>query len=120
MASTSIKNTPGDYNAQQRKFSDHLAYQHYVHNSAGQAYTTHLPGNGLLAGKVYSANLSYNHIDVESFLRGTGTTNLVQPELSTNVTPDLVNLDSLNIHDKLQVILPQNLSIERNQRPLWS
>lgn len=120
MASTSIKNTKGDYDAEQRQFRDHLAFQQYLHNSAGQAYTTNLPGNGLLAGQVYSANLSRNNIDVESFLRGTGATNLVQPELSTNVKPDLVNLDSLNIHEKLPVIIPRNLIIEKNQRPLWS
>lgn len=120
MASTSNKNTLGDYDAEQRRYRDHLAFQQYVHNSAGQAYTTNLPGNGLLAGQVYSGNLSHNNIDVESFLRGTGATNLVQPELSTNVKPDLVQLDSLNIHEKLPVIVPRNLIVEKNQRPLWS
>ena len=120
MASTSNLNYKGNYEAEQRKYRDHLAFQQYVHNSAGQAYTNNLPGIGLLAGQVYSGNFSKNHIDVESFLRGTGTTNLVQPELSTNVKADLVNLESLNIHEKLPVILPKNLVIERNQRPLWS
>jgi hypothetical protein len=120
MASTSNKNSPGDYDTEQRQFRDHLAYQQYIHNSAGQAYTTHLPGNGLLAGQVYSANFSKNNIDTESFLRGTGTTNLVQPEQSTQVTPERIDLDSLHIHEKLPVILPRHLIIDRNQRPLWS
>jgi hypothetical protein len=120
MASTSNRNYNGNYDAEQRQYRDHLAFQQYIHNSSGQAYTTHLPGTGLLAGQVYSANLSTNNIDIESFLRGTGTTNLVNPKESTNVKPDLVNLDSLNIHEKLPVILPRNLVIERNQRPLWS
>jgi hypothetical protein len=120
MSSTSNLNYKGNYEAEQRQYRDHLAFQQYIHNSAGQAYTTNLPGTGLLAGKIYSANLSRNNIDVESFLRGTGTTNLVQPELSTNVKPDLINLDSLNIHEKLPVILPKNLVIEKDQRPQWS
>jgi hypothetical protein len=120
MASTSKRNDSGNYDAEQRQFRDHLAHQQYINNSAGQAYTNNLPGTGLLAGQVYSGNLSKNHIDVESFLRGTGATNLVQPELSTNVKPDLIDLDSLNIHEKIPVILPRNLIIERNQRPQWS
>ena len=120
MASTSNKNTTGNYDAEQRQYRDHLAFQQYIHNSAGQAYTTHLPGNGLLAGQVYSANFSKNNIDIESFLRGTGTTNLVEPEQSTNVTPEVIGLDSLHMHEKLPVILPRNLIIENNQRPLWS
>ena len=120
MASTSNLNSNGNYEAEQRQYRDHLAFQQYLHNSNGQAYTNHLPGLGLLPCKMYSANLSRNHVDVESYLRGTGTTNLVQPELSTNVKPDLIDLDSLNIHDRLPVILPRNVVIETDQRPHWS
>ena len=120
MASTSNRNYIGNYTAEQRQFRDHLAFQQYIHNSKGQAYTTNLPGTGLLPGQIYSGNISNNNIDIESFLRGTGVNNLVQPELSTNVEPDLINLDSLNIHEKLPIILPRNLKIENNQRPYWS
>jgi len=120
MTSTSNRNYSGNYDAEQRQYRDHLAFQQYLNSASGQAFTNNLPGTGLLAGQVYSGNLSTNNIDVESFLRGTGTVNLVQPELSTNVKPDLTQLDSLNIHEKLPIILPRNLKIEENQRPLWS
>ena len=119
MTSTSNRNYNGNYEAEQRQYRDHLAYQHYLHN--GQAYNNNLPGIGLLPGKIYSANLSRNNIDIESFLRGTGSVNLVEPDAtSLNVKPDLIDLDSLNIHDKLPVILPKDLIIEKNVRPTWS
>jgi len=120
MASTSNLNYIGNYEAEQRQYRDHLAFQQYINSSSGQAYTNNLPGIGLLAGQVYSGNLSRNNIDVESFLRGTSTVNLIQPELSTNVKPNLIDLDTLNIHEKLPVIIPKNLVIEPNQRPQWS
>ena len=121
MTSTSNRNFNGNYEAEQRQYSEHLAYQHYINNSNGQAYTNNLPGVGLLPGKIYSANLSRNNIDVESFLRGTGSLNLVEPESSlNNIKPDLIDLASLNIHDKLPVILPKDLVIEKNVRPTWS
>jgi hypothetical protein len=121
MTSTSKRNYNGNYDAEQRQFQDHLAYQQYIHNSNGQAYTNNLPGIGLLPGQIYSANLSHNNIDVESFLRGIGSANLVNPELSSlNIKPDLISLASLNIHEKLPVILPKDIIVEQNVRPTWS
>lgn len=118
MASTCNKNSDGNYKAELKRFADHLEHQHYVHNSAGQAYTTHLPGLGLLAGQVHPSNLAKNNIDIESFLRGTRTTDLVNPQ--PPVEPQLKSLDSLNIHSKLPVILPSDLVPMENQRPLMS
>ena len=121
MTSTSNRNYNGNYEAEQKQYLDHLAYQQYIHNSNGQAYTNNLPGIGLLPGQIYSANLSRNNIDVESFLRGTGSANLVNPESSlVDVKPDLISLDSLNIHEKLPVILPKDIIVVQNVRPTWS
>lgn len=116
MASTTNKNFSGNYELEQRQFADHLTHQHYLHNSSGQAYTNHLPGLGLMPGQVHSSNLSNNNIDIESFLRGTRASDLVDPK--PPVQPVLKSQESLNIHDRLPVYLPRDLVIDVDQRPL--
>lgn len=118
MASTCNKNSTENYSAEHKRFLDHLEHQQYIHNSSGQAYTTHFPGLGLMPGQVHISNLSNNHIDIQSYLRGTRATDLVEPK--PPVEPQLKSLDSLNIHSKLPVILPRDLVLLQNQRPLWS
>jgi hypothetical protein len=61
--------------------------------------------------------LSNNSVDIESFLRGTGTTNLVNPKPDTE--PNLIPVSSLNIADRIPLLLPKPLFIEPEQRPLW-
>jgi len=116
MASTVNKNTPGDYAAEQLLFKEHLDYQQYA--PYGKTETTYFPGTGLLPGKVFHDNFSTNFIEVEGFLRGTGMTNLVNPK--SDVKPDSINMKSLAIHETLPVIIPKNLVVEKDQRPLWS
>jgi hypothetical protein len=116
MASTTNKNTPGNYAAEQQLFQHHLDYQQYA--NYGKTDTTFLPGTGLLAGKVFHDNFSTNFIEVEGFLRGTGMSNLVNPK--ADVKPELIELKSLAIHEKLPVLLPRELVVEKDQRPLWS
>jgi hypothetical protein len=116
MASTVNKNTPGNYAAEQTLFKEHLDYQQYA--PYGKTETTYFPGTGLLPGKVFHDNFSTNFIEVEGFLRGTGMTNLVNPK--SDVKPDLIDMKSLAIHETLPVILPRNLIVEKDQRPLWS
>jgi hypothetical protein len=118
MASTSNKNFSGNYASEMKRYADHFEHQQYLHNSSGQAYTNNLPGLGLLPGQVYSGNLSNNHIDIESYLRGTRASDLVEPK--PPVEPSLKSLDSLNIHEKMPVILPRDLVLQPNQRPTWS
>jgi len=113
MASTSNKNTPGDY-AQEQKMNSRIGeYATYI--SSTQAYTNHLPGNGLLAGKIARSSLCSNYCDVESQLFGIGTTNLVKPHVQ--VHPQLRSISSLSVSDRLPVILPDPLIIEQDQRP---
>jgi hypothetical protein len=115
MASTRNKNTKGDYNLEQKQYQhsmDHLVYKHF-----GAPVQTNLPGNGLLAGKVGSMELSNNFADVESSLRGIGSTNLVNPQ--PEIRPQIKTLDSLSICDRLTVHVPEPLVIEKNQRPMY-
>jgi hypothetical protein len=70
-----------------------------------------------LPGKIAHTNLAYNACDIESQLFGIGSTNLVNP--ASPVKPDYKYIQSLNIIDKLPVIIPEPLVIEKNQRPYF-
>jgi hypothetical protein len=116
MASTRNKNTIEDYSLEQYKLNKESSYLTYEHS--GKALQTYLPGNGLLAGKVAHTELSKNYTDIESFLYGIGSTNLVTP--SRPPVAEIKGLKSLNIIDKTPVIIPEPLYIQSNQRPFRS
>jgi hypothetical protein len=112
MASTRSKNTPGDYSLETTKYSSSINYNTY--NSYGVPISTFFSSDGLLHGRIASENLSGNSCDIESMLRGIGSTNLVNP-LPT-ISPDIKTLNSLSIIDRLPVFVPRPLQIEPNQR----
>lgn len=115
MASTSNKNTPGNYSHEQKMNKQVDEYRTFVNSAAGHAYTNHLPGNGLLPASNARDNLCKNYCDIESQLRGIGSTNLVNPQ--TPVNPQFMNIDSLSVMDKTPVFMPEPLVVEKNQRP---
>ena len=117
MASTRNKNTAGNYQLEQWSLEQSRMHQAYLYQPNGQAITTHIPGNGLLNSWLPRTQLSNNSVDVESFLRGTGTTNLVQPK--ADVTPQITPLASLSVADRTPMVTPKPLYIESNQRSLW-
>jgi|UniRef100_A0A6C0LPJ5 hypothetical protein len=112
MASTRNKNTPGDYTAELRSIEQHINYNTY--HSYGVPQSTYLPGDGLLQGRVAPDQLSHNSSDIESFLWGIGSTNLVNPLPPTN--PEIKQLKSLAVMDKIPVIVPGDLQVQPNQR----
>jgi hypothetical protein len=120
MASTRNKNTQGNYNLEQRNHTLSASYKLYPNASHGAAYTTQNPGNGLNPGQIPGNQLSRNTADIESFLFGIGSTNLVNPSASHNPKPELVRLGSVHIFDKPTVVMPVPLYIEKNQRPAFS
>lgn len=138
MASSRSKNTFGNYNAEQLDYR--RAYQHstYLHGPNGVPVKTYLPGNGLIGAKCPLTELSHNardiemylrggitanelnhsSRDVESFLYGIGATNLVNPRES--MTIKLKKIQSLNLYENPEVIMPAPLVVEKDQRPpLW-
>lgn len=106
---------PGNYALEQKTNQYIDTYRTYLHSAAGEAYTNHLPGNGLLPASNARSHLCGNYCDVESQLRGIGSTNLVNSQ--TPVVPQFRTLDSLSIMHKLPVLLPEPLVVEKNQRP---
>lgn len=116
MASTRNKNTPGNYCLEQREFSQSSNYTLYPNSQYGAAYDTRFAGNGLNPAQIPWNKLSYNAPDIESFLFGINSTNLVNP--APVFVPDLKRLDSVNIFQKGSVLIPEPLVIQKDQRPL--
>jgi hypothetical protein len=118
MASTRNKNTPGNYDAQQS--INQMARQYYSYETANHfavPVETYFPGNGLVGMKTAHRNLSQNYSDIESYLFGIGSTNLVSP--TSDPIPEIHQKKSLNIIDKAVVILPEQLTILPNQRNMF-
>ena len=115
MASTRNINTPGDYCLQQRDFKQSEIYTLYPNSQYGAAYNTRLAGNGLNPGQIPGNKLSYNAPDIESFLFGINSTNLVNPAPCFH--PELAKLESVNIFKKDATFIPEPLVIRKDQRP---
>ena len=113
MSSTRNKNSIGDYQHEIRSYTHASNYMTF--QQAGKAPTNHFAGDGLLMGRMAPENLSNNACDIESQLRGIGSTNLVNPE--KQVQPKFHDVKSLNVIDRLSMVIPEPLIVEKNQRP---
>ena len=118
MASTRNKNTLGYYQLEQIALRQQADYLTYLHSSSGKAEQTMLPGNGLLSGRLAPTELCNNSTDIESYLYGIGTTNLVQP--MKRPVAELKRLQSLNVIDRLPVYVAKMPVWDSTQRPLPS
>lgn len=115
MASTRRKNNKGDYVLKQEQHENMLSNRLYEHNAYPSQ--SHLPGDGLLVGQMGPMKMSQNFADIESFLRGTGSVDLVNERKQT--VPILNNLQSLSVIDKTKLQLPEPLVVEHGQRPSY-
>lgn len=115
MASTRNKNTPGDYQLEQKQNHHICGYSEYTHSAYGKPTETHFAGDGLIMGRIAASNLSNNNVDIESQLYGIGSTNLVEPK--ENVRAEVKRLKSLDVIDRLPVYVPADFVLERGNRP---
>jgi hypothetical protein len=113
MASTRNRNTVGNYKMELQQDIRQENYYLYKHSQYGEAIQTHLPGNGLLPGQLPRDKLSKNPIDIESFLFGINSTNLVKP--APILHPKLDKLSVTNIYPDRKVIMPTPLLIEKDR-----
>ena len=118
MASTRNRNTPVNYKLEQRTNTNSAQYALYENSQYGSAYNTRLAGNGLMPAQIPWNKLSYNAPDIESFLFGINSTNLVNP--APILVPELAQIDSVNIYEKGPVFVPEPLVVEKNQRPAFN
>ena len=116
MASTRNKNFPGNYCLEQRKNKDSEIYSLYEHASGGCAFDTKLPGNGLNPGQIPGNQLSSNSVQIESFLFGINSTNLVQPA-PKKIQLQSKRLQTANCFETSSILLPDPLAISPFQRP---
>lgn len=115
MASTRDRNQPGDYRCEQKSKQLVSDYFMYENSQYGKPMQSMFPGDGLLTGRMVPTELSRNSCDIESFLYGIGTSNLETP--FERPIAEIRSLKSLNVIDRLPVVLPDPLVIEPNQRP---
>ena len=115
MASTRNINTPGNYCGQQNQFKHMENYTLYPNSQYGAAYKTELPGNGLLPGQIPWNQLSHNAVQIESFLLGINSTNLVNPQKP--LVPELKTLETANFFERGPILIPEPLVVQKNQRP---
>jgi hypothetical protein len=116
MAATRDKNSLENYQLEElyiKKQNDYILYENSV-----RAYKTYLPGDGLLTGKVAPKELSRNSCDIESFLYGIGTGNLVEPQKPPE--GELYHISSLNIvSSKQKNYAAKELEFYSNPRPMF-
>jgi hypothetical protein len=115
MASTRNTNTMGNYYLEQKQYQHSNQYSLYKNSQYGEAFSTMLPGNGANPGQISYDKFSHNPIQIESFLFGINSTNLVQPE--DPLVPQFKQLETVNFFSSVPTIMPKPLVIEENQRP---
>ena len=115
MASTRNKNTPGNYCLEQREYKNSEQYTLYANSQYGAAYNTRLPGNGVNPGQIPWNQLSHNAVQIESFLLGINSTNLVNPQKP--LVPELKTLETANFFERGPILIPEPLVVQKNQRP---
>jgi len=115
MASTRNLNTTGNYNLEQREYQQMENYTLYPNSQYGTAYNTKLPGNGVNPAQIPWNQLSNNAVEIESFLFGINSTNLVKPQ--EPLRPQLKTLESANFFEKTPTLMPLPLTVEKGQRP---
>jgi hypothetical protein len=116
MASTRNINTQSDYKLEQRNFELFEAYNNQS-PYYGKSYMPATPNCGLAPPKFSINERSHNGVDIESQLRGIDSTNLVKPK--QEVVPNMKNIPEVVFYDRMQMILPDPLVVEKNQRPYF-
>lgn len=113
MASSRNNNTTGDYKEEMIRLEKTRLNTFYT--GAVSNETICFPGDGLLGCRNTNLFLPNNSIDVETDLRGIGSTNLVTPkEKQTFIFHPFKVLD---IQERNRTIIPEPLRIDKYSRP---
>ena len=112
MSSTNNRNTPGNYKLEQTM--NHGQFTHFTYVNSVIPVKTLYPGNGLIHGRIGNSELSYNGTDIESFLKGIGSTNLVDPYIKP--TPQFKPIKCLDIMTRIPLIMPEHLMVKSGER----
>jgi|TARA_Y100000816_G_C25943527_1_gene492152 hypothetical protein len=114
MASTRNKNTRENYNIEKQELR--LQTDFMINNNFSNNDRTYFPDFGLNPSQLPREQLSQNSVEVESALFGINATNLENPRAP--LKDQQVNMDYVRFFDKPELIMPGDLVLEGNQRPL--
>lgn len=115
MASTRNINMPGNYALEQKTNQLFRDITSYKYGPNGQAYRCGIPdGGSAIPSNMSRDSLSYNPVDIETMLRGTGSTNLVNPQ--TPIKPELKTLPRVTFFERHGVNLPKPLDVPLQQQ----
>ena len=115
MASTRNRNTPGNYCLEEKQYAHSKDYTLYPNSQYGAAYNTRFAGNGLNPAQIPWNKMSYNAPDIESFLFGINSTNLVNP--APCFVPEIAKMDVVNLYQNKATLIPEPLVLDKKQRP---
>ena len=115
MASTRNNNCPGNYCLQQRSYHESSNYNSYQYSQYGNAYDPAIPCFGIIPSHMPRDTLSSNPVEIESALFGINSTNLVHPQ--PPVVPQLKTIQGKTFFERIPMIMPKPLVLERGQRP---
>tara|TARA_B100001063_G_C16690252_1_gene516660 strand:+ start:444 stop:812 length:369 start_codon:yes stop_codon:yes gene_type:complete len=116
MTSTRNINTFGNYELEQKEFRKFQNYNLDTTLSYGEPYMASIPSGGSAPpSKLNRTVLSSNSVDIESALRGIGSTNLVKPQFPT--FPQLIPLNTVEFFKRNPVIMPAKLEVSNTERP---
>jgi hypothetical protein len=110
-------NTKENYIMEQKRNNHLFEYRFFENSPNGPAATTHLQGNGLGIATLHPKHLSENYVDIDSFLKGIGSSNFIQP---LTVQPIYKENDFLHIHQREPVLLPSTFQPYSRQRPFFT
>lgn len=114
MTSTRNRNTESDYKLEQLQNTNHIENNLYV--NYGRPTTECFPEIGYTPSKLSRDCLANNPIDIESTLRGIGSSNMIKP--CETPTPSLRNIDFKPFFDRPKaVIMPYPAIFDNYQRP---
>lgn len=113
MASTRNLNTPGDYLLEKKLNNDIIQQRMYngygINNQAG------FFRDGVNPSKMDSSHFSSNSTDIESMLRGIGSTNMEGPSFS--VAPLFKPIGETSYFDKIPMVMPKSYYHSTLERP---
>jgi hypothetical protein len=115
MTDTQSVNNPADYCLQQAAYARAREHTFYDHGPFGHARHIALPCMGITPSHMPRNTLSTNPVEIESALFGINSVNLVDPQAP--VRPELHHIPEVSFFERLAVLLPRPLVIERDQRP---
>ena len=116
MSSTRNKNSQLNYNLEKSDKEKLLNEKFYIHSSSGRPISDCIPALGYIPSHISRDALANNAIDIESQLRGIGSTNL--ESVCEIVVPSIRSLEFKDFFERPQtVVMPYPLVYENYQRP---